>query len=468
MKQEKKLIDNHLCIVAICLAFAFLLIGACAAVQNAFNQYHKTARVLIPVTEDIRESIYQENAAFQEMQKDDAAIGNYQDLNINSLTVAEIERLSVDMLKTDNLQILSSFPNLTQLTIKNAEYLSKDDLEWLHQSGIQRISLEVDINTIRNVNTTLPDFSILTDVHGSIRTNVTIDDELELYRFYLLTKAYRKNIVCASLDYKSFDAIDEKIDHILAPFKISDNDSAEVRVIKTALAVCEAIDYDPEVDEYYRTHDFDENDPTIDDLVHFYNQKPLSNTLFHENGYGVCINFSFLFAAAGVKVGLQAYDMHGWANQDREGSHAWNVVRINGQEVPIDLTYLDNRVKGQYSSYHRQLKQYLENIKNGDSVEDNTKTFYDLIFVKLAKEIKDDYMTMRSDCRLEFSDITPIERHIQYYNTSNSSGLYEIRYDDVRNSFLVCGFLPASACLIIYLIFKWKRFSSFKKTNEVP
>ena len=117
MKRNAKSNSKFLNALLLCTAFAFLLIGAGLAVNNVLAQYHSTEKTLIPVTEDIRESIYKENDYFKDLPYLDGDFLSYTDFNISDKTAEHVTKLTVDMQRTDSLAPLCNLPSLQTIDI---------------------------------------------------------------------------------------------------------------------------------------------------------------------------------------------------------------------------------------------------------------------------------------------------------------------------------------------------------------
>lgn len=59
------------------------------------------------------------------------------------------------------------------------------------------------------------------------------------------------------------------------------------------------------------------------------------------NGNGVCSTYALLFYKAASRLGIQTYLCFGYAGG---GSHAWNMVMLDGEEYFYDVTWFDTEV----------------------------------------------------------------------------------------------------------------------------
>ena len=454
MAQIAKALLRNNGILIVC-SFVFLLLGTRIAGYSAFEQYQKTFEKLIPVTEDIVDSIYNDNDFFKNNSFAKSNASAKKDTNITNKTAVHVTNLHINMLKTDDLRLLSYFPYLQQIEIENAEYLSANDIKWLNQSPVTSIHLIFKANTIKNLKATLPDFSLLTDKNATVALQGSLTDELAKYRFFLLIEKYRPNLFCEWLPYDTYEKIDKEIDIILSsPIGINTYSSAEERIMKIALATTQAIDYDPEVESYLEKYNTQEEPESVKELADLYNKYPLSSSLLSSRRLGVCVNYSYIFAAACFKLGIIAWDVTGeWFDEYTIGTpeggipHSWNVVVINNKEIPIDVDAINRSVKMKYNEYKFYLEKYLDGVANGEYDDAIMQKFIDGFFVKYAEKIENYYLTTTFP---QFSiDELSAQRNVIYYNQSGRLSLYKVDYDKMIFAYLCCGVLPAGLCIIL-------------------
>ena len=443
--------------IFIVCSFVFLLIGAAAAVFDAYAQYQKTVEYLIPVTEDVINSIYDDNEFFQGMNRGNDPVFSSRDRNITNKTAEHVKTLHVDMLKTDDLRLLSCFSALQQIEITNAEYLSASDIKWLNQSSVTSIHLIFKAKTIKNLQATLPDFSLLTEKKATVALNGSLTDELAKYRFFLMIEKYRPNLFCEWLPYDTYEQIDREIDAILSsPIGIDIYSSEEERIIKIALATTQAIDYDPEVRSYLNTYCMQEEPESIKELSDFYNKYPLSSSLLNSRRLGVCVNYSYIFAAVCFKLEIITWDVTGyWFDENTVGSpedgipHSWNVVMINDKEVPIDVDAINGFVKMQSNEYRSNLEEYLTGAAKGEYDETIMQKFINDFLVEYAEKI-DNYYLMTEFPQFS-ADRISAERNVTYYNRSGRLTVYTVDYYKEIVVYLLCGVIPAGLCIVLWV-----------------
>lgn len=459
MKQNAKSNSKFLNVLLLCIAFVFLLIGACLAVNNVLTQYHSTEKTLIPVTEDIRASIYKENEYFKDLPYLDGDFLSHTDFNISDKTAGNITKLTVDMQRTDNLAPLCNLPSLQTIDIYNAELLSPSDIQWLDASSVETIKCWFNGFTFTDLHASFPDFSLLKHKKAKIMTTSQPKDELYLYHFFLMTDGFRQNINCPWFNEKTFLAINKKIDEILdSPVRIDHYRSLEERVIKIALAVCQYLTYDPEVSAEVEK-ERSERDADIVRRIGDYEEKPLTMSLTGKYaGKGTCVSFSYIFAAACMKLGIDAYEVSGFGT-DKEDGHSWNHVRINGEDVPIDLVAIYNSVSNERNTYHHYLKEYEEKAQQGEYDDSFMDELYNAIFVKYTKKIEEQYDTNTSRVFLFLprDAYLPERQTSTYYNNSGNLHFYEVNYRNAYVLFVISGILPASVCVVIYVFMKAKK-----------
>ena len=284
-------------------------------------------------------------------------------------------------------------------------------------------------------------------------------DELYLYHLFLMTDGFRQNISCPWFNEDRYLAINEKIDEILAsPVRIDHYRSLEERVIKIALAVCQYLTYDPEVSEEVEK-DRSERDADIVRRIGDYEEKPLTMSLTGDfAGKGTCVSFSYIFAAACMKLGIDAYEVSGFGS-DKEDGHSWNHVRINGEDVPIDVTAINNSVSEERNIYHDYLEKYVKKAAQEEYDDEIMDKFYDVIIVNYPKKIAEVYdtTTNRVFLFLPRDEYLPKRQTSTYYNNSGNLLFYEVNYRNAYVLFLISGILPASICVVIFVFMKAKK-----------
>lgn len=459
MKRNAKSNKKFLNALLLCTAFVFLLIGEGLAVNNVLAQYHSSEKTLIPVTEDIRESIYKENDYFKNLPYSEGDFLSHTDFNISDKTAERVTKLTINMQRTDSLAALINLPSLKTIDIYNAELLSPGDIQWLDASSVETIRCWFNGFTFTDLHASFPDFSFMKHKKASIMTTSQPTDELYLYHFFLMTDGFRQNISCPWFNEETFLVIDEKIDEILdSPVRIDHYRSLEERIIKTALAVCQYLTYDPEVSAEIEK-EINERDADIVGRIGDYEEKPLTMSLTGKYaGKGTCVSFSYIFAAACMKLGIDAYEVSGFGT-DKEDGHSWNHVRINGEDVPIDLVAIYNSVSDERNTYHRYLEEYEEMAEEGEYNDAFMDELYNAILVKYTKKIEEQYDTNTSRVFLFLprDAYLPERQTSTYYNNSGNLHFYEVNYRNAYVLFVISGILPASVCVVIYVFMKAKK-----------
>ena len=458
MKRNAKSNSKFLNALLLCAVLVFLLIGAGFSVNNVLTQYHSTEKTLIPVTEDIRASIYKENDYFKDLPYLDGDFLSYTDFNISDKTAEHVTKLTVDMQRTDGLAPLCNLPSLQMIDIYNAELLSPGDIQWLDASSVETIRCWFNGLTFTDLHASFPDFSFLKHKKASIMTTSQPTDELYLYHFFLMTDGFRQNISCPWFDEETFHAIDEKIDEILAsPVRIDHYRSQEERVIKIALAVCQYLTYDPEVSAEVEK-DRSEWNPIISKRIRAYDKNPLTMSLTGDRtGEGTCVSFSYIFAAACMKLGIDAYEVSGFGSS-KDNGHSWNHVRINGEDIPIDPTAIYNSVSEERNIYHDYLEKYEEKAAQNEYDDEIMDEFIEVILVNYPKKIEENYDTNTNRVYIFLPEVVYLSRQqATYYNNSGNLHFYEVNYEDALVVYALYGILPAAICFAIFVFSKKKQ-----------
>lgn len=70
-----------------------------------------------------------------------------------------------------------------------------------------------------------------------------------------------------------------------------------------------------------------------------------SATTVLQTGKAVCIGYANVIEALCQKSGLQAFVVEGFSNDSYQTQHAWNIIRLNGNWYPLDVTWDAERIK---------------------------------------------------------------------------------------------------------------------------
>ncbi len=236
--------------------------------------------------------------------------------------------------------------------------------------------------------------------------------------------------------------------------------------MKIALAVCQFLEYDPELDEML-DKDPREWDKDLIQRLNRYDKQPLTQSLIGTmKGKGTCVSYSYIFAAACMKLGIDAYEVSGYSNPEKDLHHSWNHVRINGEEVPIDLLAIDNSVAEKWNVYHNYLAKYEEKASRGEFDDEIMDTFCETVFVKYVKTIEEQYETVENRVDLFLpKDEYLTKQKVTYYNNAGNLHFYEVNYNKALFVYVLYGILPAVICLMILIVSK-KDATKGLKTNE--
>jgi hypothetical protein len=70
-----------------------------------------------------------------------------------------------------------------------------------------------------------------------------------------------------------------------------------------------------------------------------------SATTVLQTGKAVCIGYANVIEALCQKSGLQSFVVEGFSNDNYQTQHAWNIIRLNGNWYPLDVTWDAERIK---------------------------------------------------------------------------------------------------------------------------
>ena len=393
-------------------------------------QYKLSEETLIPITDDARNSIYQEedNEYFYNLSSDTQ---NSMDYNITDKTVYNIKTLDIDMKKNNNLKYISNFPNLTKIKISNAQMLSDVDLITINNSNLQDIEFVIDMDDIEKNNKAMPNFNFLVNKSATVNPSKKLVDEVEEFKFYNLIFDYLPKIKNYDLDYNKYFQIDNKLNEIMSKVNIDEYSSNEERVMKIIFSVLNFIDYDKDIkDEVNRTNSTgDDMSKEISDKTWYYGDYLLSAPLLNEESYseGTCKNFSALFEAICAKLGIEAHMVGGIKLYSPKYGHEWNYVKIDDTYYLVDLVAIYNSCTEKNNIYNKYFNKYMVDQQIGVDDKEIMNEFIDRVFDYYSDYMYENYYSTEDDGDM----LAPFDdtKNVEYINRSGEDiKIHDIDY----------------------------------------
>lgn len=263
------------------------------------------------------------------------------DTYITKQALEQIYDLHIDRQKNDDLSFLKKFPNLKELSITNGELLTVNDINYINESNLDNLIIQLGVNDIIKFNADGISFDSLNA--KSIKLNIygKIDDELSELIIYCFIKNNPK-ITCDKIDMITCSELYERVEELYNKIDFTNCTNESDKVFKIINFLINYIDYDQSLEEYQRTHKSFKKDSEEYNEAYYYNEKLLSSVLFQENDIteGICCNYGALFSLFCYKTGIENYYVTGEYN-NQEILHAWNVLCVDKEYKLVDLVKQD-------------------------------------------------------------------------------------------------------------------------------
>ncbi len=286
--------------------------------------------------------------------------------------INKITFLAVNAGDKAELEYLKCFPNLTELSVRDFSgnglglstikdlpnlkglfvyaytqnaYLNSDSLSFLDSLNLDNITLhgfllcpgcEEKLNNVSEVQLSNGfydiDFSKLTDID---KLDFSCDDVYD-YSIYFSKKDYDALVANGvEVDFgnnaEKFFSIDSRLNSIIDSLGINKNSSDQAKLDAVLLYVLENLQYDEYVSS--QTADGNNNDGSL--TKGFYVGGFLYAAL--ERDSAICGNYAALVEALINRVGT--FDQSAFVHNE---THAWNVVKVDGEPYLVDATWLDD------------------------------------------------------------------------------------------------------------------------------
>ena len=386
----------------------------------------------IPVSNDVRNSIYKENPKFSdENGYNYSAKETDECLTKQSLDL--VETLSIDLENKENLSFLKYCDNLKSLTINNAQFLNDEYIDIIDNLDLEQLNLylsseHIDVSGLKTNSC----FKKLKCDNIYVGFDCIFDTELKNYMLYLWGKKVLDNRDFEYVDKEKYQNIDDAIDNLMKATNIKKEKKDEDTVMNAVLGVCNYFVYDEEADIFSEAN-FDSSDSV--DKLFYYNVFDLSSSLLDNGNTGVCVNFASILNAILYKLGIESYVLGGTS----EGiPHALSIVKINDEWKYIDSTYLNDRFEAGdlgYVEYYCSTNNRDKN-KNYNALKNNV----------LNKQAEESIKSITPDISIE--DLTKEEHQIDVKHMYNSNS----KTNDSNENIIIPIAVGVDTGLVILLI----------------
>lgn len=393
------------------------LFSGALAVNKAIDAYETRIpyESLVEISPEERHSIYYENDIFIFSEKDSSLYENKQiDVNITQDVLDQVEYLTLDMLKHEDLSLLEKYHNLKNVNLYNAQMLTSKDINYINNSSLESVNLEFDANELGKMPANSFDMGLFTKrieasyhPYGDEVYDVIFASRMKNIPEYLIVKE----------DIAKGYALNQKLDEILEYCGADKETDEWTKMLKIMAYVNKHIEYDIIV-LFSQVNDDLKHDADI--LSREYNINKLSSVLngkIDEVVTGICINYAELFTVLCYKANINVVTIHGELNQD---PHAWNLINLENEYRQIDLTNSDDWLFDLY-------------IDRYNAAEESEKSAYsdtikEIIFEKFdGDRIIVEYGEMPLGKPLEFKKIQDNYNDPENINTSKNNILMDGR-----------------------------------------
>lgn len=265
------------------------------------------------------------------------------------------ENVIVDLALTTELQFLNGLNDIKTITIKNAQFLTKEQALTIHelQEKDIDITLEYDIVELSQTCKTCP--LIESNYHIIFeRPEAIQNSEFVSYMTYKYFEGYPiDNEYYDQIDPEEIQELDDKIATLISKLDIDETQSPLVQIAELSKELCKYMVYDERVEE--KDSETGKYTEVSTEIVHYYNTKSLTSVLDglievadKKSGEvkGICCNYSDVFFVVATMLANNApeyFETYGLScvTSDGEG-HALNAVKVNGECIYIDITSTDS------------------------------------------------------------------------------------------------------------------------------
>ena len=345
-----------------------------SAIYGGINAkaYNDSVEHLATVPSTLRYELYYNGTLDQELLPPFNPAGDRTDNLITYEVLDKLNHLTIDLTAVKDLSYVLKCHNLLSISIFNAEYLTKEQIDIIKNSSANNITLYYTNPSIHREDHL--DLNVFGD--KEIDINFYPNEELEalVLKNYLLNTDKDNVTVNYIGNHGNIDVInriDKKLDEIISSIGLTDKDTDYDKLIKICKYVNDKIQYDVDIANYLENKNTDNKDIYFQ-LSNYYNEYDLSSIIFNENNNidGVCVNYANLLDILCYKANVKCRTING--NHDTVG-HAWNVIYLNDTKSYIDLTAAD-------TTY---INKYIDNYLNAttDLEKENAKNNIDTILL---------------------------------------------------------------------------------------
>lgn len=303
--------------------------------------------------------------------------------DITDKNLQELNYIEIDARSMEDFEVLEKYcHNLTNISIKNADFLTNDKLSIIENLNVNSISLDINTdNLFKNPTNKINIEKVVNKIANINCNHIAINNEeivtLALFNFINGSSLEKIPKISLNGEYKKIDlneirTLNDELDSIVQTFNFNKDNTDEEKIRIILLYVEKKIKYDPLVGDYlnylndknnkyleYYLLKFYKQYKTMEkigkksaNLVNNYNENVISSILKDnvEEATGVCCNYSSLMSLLCLKASIECYTVGGYSyskdkiitDEERQTrGHGWNLVNIDGEYRNVDPTRLD-------------------------------------------------------------------------------------------------------------------------------
>ena len=362
------------------------------------------------------------------------AVDGFYVIDFNKLSKLEDLRLTGQRIESYK-DFFTKIKYVKTLGLSNCNLQNSDTRYMKEASSIESLSLEgtfvSDITFLKN----LPNLSGVSLPFGVDNLDVLYEMP---YLNWVTFDAYTETNVDNNLvnffesnniSYPNFDrGIKSKVEEIVKSFGFTKNTTEYEKIEK--------------VTEYVLKNMKSNQDKLNEINLSNKSGKETSLDLDINYGYGVCHYYSILEYTLLKKAGIDAYYVSGYAlfEDGARGSHAWNMVRVDGSWYGIDALWLDDDNNDPTTPQYKNSvwrRYYLKPTKIDDlnywPKQDEQAKYIDRYFALQHRTFNDPQDTIKGNVSIKYISVTTLPTKIIYIKEEQldlTGGILIVTYSD--------------------------------------
>ncbi len=365
----------------------------------------------------------------------------------------KLESVEIHMQNVDNLDFINKCPNLKDIYINEAEFLTEDDIDKINNSNIKKVVLSFNTDNIKKIRENKFDVSRFDKEVVINNCFFSYKEDLDQLTFYNYLTNFNDNMFADKQNLLLIKKMDNYLNNVIVNYKINEVNDDKEKIIRIADYICSNLHYDEEISDSIKSYEktLEVNDKAsynYSEKTTNYNNHSISSVIYQseEEKNGVCINYASLFDILCYKVGVKSRLVDG-IETDLKIGHAWNVVYLDEEKDYVDLTFYDNNYKSNLLNKYCDTKD---------------EFCYDLINLGLFKNPTTDHVNFNLFTDLDELDKPEEKKYIYSFN-ENLDGFYMVNDDLNTKGFLIT--FIAGGIIGININKKKKKIKKLLKTS---